>query len=342
MFRRLLHQCSESMQIAILLVIWYATSSSSNTITKVLLNEHQDPTFITLCHFFFVTLFSKLYLYSSTFPSVPLLSIPDSSRIFLTLPISLAGLSGHWLSALSLSYVPISFTHTVKATSPIFSVILSRIFLNEHTTMAVVGSLVPIVLGVTLSTSGNGAEVNLPGFLCAMLSTIVFVFQNVYSKKLGSDLDEHQMLFYTGITCFCCLAPLWLLWRVWAYAVLISPSSSLSAEASSDWASLFSSFFHLLFMYLCSGISYFIQNLTAVMILKRMNPVSYSIGNTLKRVVVIISSILYFGNPISTRNAIGMTLALSGVALYNNARIKLQALRKETLPVSYSNANLSV
>ena len=348
MYRRFsLSSYGETIQILLLLVGWYTTSSFSNAVTKILLNSEQDPTFITVCHFFFVSCFSRCYLFFKN-PSLPFLSIPQPSRrsgsafespLQLPLPLSLIGLMGHWLSALSLSYVPVSFTHTVKATSPIFSVILSRWILNEHTSTEAVASLLPIVFGVALSSSTD-AEVNLPGFVFAILSTVIFVVQNVYSKKIGSDLDELELLFYSSFTCLCCLSPLWLLWTFGSFFSL----SPADAAAALDDSPFLPWFFHLMLLYLCGGVSYFIQNLTAVMILKRMSPVSYSVGNTLKRVVVIISSILYFGNPISARNAIGMCLALSGVAFYNNARLRQNAsLQKDlSLPISISNANIVI
>ena len=41
------------------------------------------------------------------------------------------------------------------------------------------------------------------------------------------------------------------------------------------------------------------------LVLSRMSPVSHSVGNSCKRVAVIVASLLWFKNPISTQNAIG-------------------------------------
>ena len=41
------------------------------------------------------------------------------------------------------------------------------------------------------------------------------------------------------------------------------------------------------------------------MILQRVSPVSHSIGNCLKRVIVIVASVLVFKNPMSQQNLIG-------------------------------------
>jgi solute carrier family 35 protein E1 len=68
------------------------------------------------------------------------------------LPISTGHIFAHLLTQVSLQNVPVSFTHTVKACSPIFAVILSNTLLGESFTPDVLVSLVPIVSGVVLSS----------------------------------------------------------------------------------------------------------------------------------------------------------------------------------------------
>ena len=41
------------------------------------------------------------------------------------------------------------------------------------------------------------------------------------------------------------------------------------------------------------------------MILARVSPVTHSIGNCVKRVIVIVASVIVFRNPVTTQNAIG-------------------------------------
>ncbi len=46
------------------------------------------------------------------------------------------------------------------------------------------------------------------------------------------------------------------------------------------------------------------------MILQRVSPVTHSIGNCVKRVVVIAASVVFFRNPVSLQNALGECAAL--------------------------------
>lgn len=41
------------------------------------------------------------------------------------------------------------------------------------------------------------------------------------------------------------------------------------------------------------------------MILQRVSPVTHSIGNCVKRVIVIVASVVVFRNPMSFQNALG-------------------------------------
>jgi solute carrier family 35, member E1 len=57
----------------------------------------------------------------------------------------------------------------------------------------------------------------------------------------------------------------------------------------------------------------FMLNLFKVsyMILARVSPVTHSVGNCVKRVVVIVTSVLFFRTPVSPVNSLGSHLFLS-------------------------------
>jgi solute carrier family 35 protein E1 len=59
---------------------------------------------------------------------------------------------GNLFTNMSLGKVTVSFTHTIKAMEPFFSVLLSAAFLGEVPNPLVVATLVPIVGGVALAS----------------------------------------------------------------------------------------------------------------------------------------------------------------------------------------------
>mmetsp|Transcript_41690 Transcript_41690/g.47139 ORF Transcript_41690/g.47139 Transcript_41690/m.47139 type:complete len:82 (+) Transcript_41690:624-869(+) len=53
------------------------------------------------------------------------------------------------------------------------------------------------------------------------------------------------------------------------------------------------------------------------MALGRVHPVTLAIGNTMKRVFILVASVLVFRNPISLQAGIGSAVGISGVLLYS-------------------------
>ncbi len=56
--------------------------------------------------------------------------------------------------------------------------------------------------------------------------------------------------------------------------------------------------------------------------LSRVSPVSHGVCNVVKRVVIIGTSVLFFGNKLTTKTKIGTAVALLGTYLYTEASKK--------------------
>ena len=80
---------------------------------------------------------------------------------------SLSRFATVFLGVLALKYVAVSFTETIKSSAPIFTVVISRIVLNEHNGLFVFSSLVPIVGGLALC-SAYELGFNIQGFAAAL------------------------------------------------------------------------------------------------------------------------------------------------------------------------------
>ena len=73
---------------------------------------------------------------------------------------------------------------------------------------------------------------------------------------------------------------------------------------------------------LLAGAFYYLYNEVAFLALGRVNPVTHAVGNTIKRVVIIVASVIAFKTPISTLGVIGSTIAIFGTLLYSLAKSK--------------------
>ena len=50
-----------------------------------------------------------------------------------------------------------------------------------------------------------------------------------------------------------------------------------------------------------------------------LSPTSFSVSNTMKRVVVVVSSVIFFQNPVTAMNWVGSGIAIFGTLLYSLA-----------------------
>lgn len=224
------------------------------------------------------------------------------------------------------------FFPTVKAVAPIFAVIFSVVILGEkHSTRTYI-SLVPIIVGILIATVTE-IEFNLLGMLSALFSMMVLSLQNIYSKKLFKErkFDHLNLLYYTSLVSCTIIIPFWFLTdaRAIYHWYTSNDDDRLKSIQKHTDDTLFhgtadsptSSTEYLVFQLLADGLCNFGQSFAAFAFLFYVSPVSYSVANTTKRIVIIVSGLLTFHNPVTYTNVMGMCLAVSGVALYNKAKL---------------------
>ena len=235
------------------------------------------------------------------------------------LMLAVAHTMGNLLTNVSLGKVAVSFTHTIKAMEPFFTVVFSVLLLSERPTLWVFSSLVPIVAGVALA-SFTEASFNWIGFGSAMAANVTNQTRNVLSKKFmirkEEALDNINLFSVMTILSFLLLIPI---------AVFLE-GFKLTPEYMQFAASQGVNVRDLCVRAQLTGICFHSYQQVSYMILQMVSPVTHAVGNCVKRVVVIVSSVIFFQTPVTPINALGTGLALAGVFLYSRAkRIKPKA-----------------
>ncbi|CAL9750735.1 unnamed protein product [Musa acuminata subsp. burmannicoides] len=296
----------QTLLLGSLFGLWYLFNIYFNIYNKQVLKVFQFPLTITLLQFSIGT-FLVLFMWTTNLYKRPKISPMQLAAI---LPLALVHTMGNLFTNMSLGRVAVSFTHTIKAMEPFFSVLLSALFLGEVPTIWVILSLMPIVGGVALA-SLTEASFNWAGFWSAMASNLTFQSRNVLSKKVmvkkEESLDNINLFSIITIMSFFLLAPV----TLFVEGIKITPTYLESAGLNLKQIYLRS---------LVAGLCFHAYQQVSYMILARVSPVTHSVGNCVKRVVVIVTSVLFFRTPVSPINALGTGVALGGVFLYSRVK----------------------
>ncbi|KAL7615941.1 hypothetical protein Lser_V15G01034 [Lactuca serriola] len=297
---------AETLVLGLLFGVWYLFNIYFNIYNKQVLEVFPNPVTLTAVQLAVGTtiIFLTWALNLHKWPNI------SRTQLVAILPLAVMHTLGNFSTNMSLGKVSVSFTHTIKAMEPFFTVILSTMFLGEIPTAWVMSSLVPIVGGVILA-SLTEVSFNWPGFWSAMASNLANQSRNVLSKKVmvqkEEPLDNITLFSIITIMSFFLFTPVALL----VEGVKFTPSYLQSAGLNLK---------HVYIRSLLASICFHAYQQVAYMILQRVSPVTHSVGNCVKRVVVIVSSIFFFHTPVSLINSIGTGIALAGVFLYSQVK----------------------
>jgi drug/metabolite transporter (DMT)-like permease len=165
-------------------------------------------------------------------------------------------------------------------------------------------------LGVSLASAAE-LSFNWLGFLSAMASNLTFGFRAVWSKKAMKDIKN---LGSTAIYAYTTLISVF----ICAPGVFFFEGARLQAGIQNAVAALGPQAFYM--QLLSVGLLYHLYNQFAFNTLGRVSPVSHGVCNVVKRIVIIGSSVLFFGNKLSSQTLIGTAVAIFGTFLYTQAQ----------------------
>ncbi|KAK4761613.1 hypothetical protein SAY87_029497 [Trapa incisa] len=294
-----------TLQLGLVFGLWYLQNIIFNIYNKKALNVFPFPWFLATFQLFVGSIWMVL-LWTLKLQPAPKVSKP----FFLALlGPALFHTVGHISACVSFSKVAVSFTHVIKSAEPVFSVLFSS-FLGDTYPVAVWLSILPIVFGCSLAAVTE-VSFNIAGLSGAMISNVGFVLRNIYSKRsLQSFREVDGLNLYGWITI---ISLLYLL----PVAIFVEGPQWIPGYHKAIAAVGKSSTFY--FWVLVSGVFYHLYNQSSYQALDDISPLTFSIGNTMKRVVVIISTVLVFRNPVKPLNALGSAIAIFGTFLYSQA-----------------------
>ncbi|XP_056171796.1 glucose-6-phosphate/phosphate translocator 2, chloroplastic isoform X1 [Syzygium oleosum] len=295
-------EAAQRIKIGLYFATWWALNVVFNIYNKKVLNAFPYP-WLTSTLSLAAGSLMMLISWATKVAETPKVDLEFWKML---LPVAVAHTIGHVAATVSMSKVAVSFTHIIKSGEPAFSVLVSRFLLGDTFPFSVYLSLLPIIGGCALAAVTE-LNFNMIGFMGAMISNLAFVFRNIFSKKGMKGKSVSGMNYYA------CLSML---------SLLILTPFAIAVEGPQMWAAGWQQAVsqigpNFVWWVVAQSVFYHLYNQVSYMSLDQISPLTFSIGNTMKRISVIVSSIIIFHTPVQPINALGAAIAILGTFLYS-------------------------
>lgn len=310
------------LKIGFYFALWYILNIVYNILNKKYLNQIPAPLTVGSFQFLVGSLYSIL-LWITRIRPAPVLTSKGKSEVN---KVGFYHMMGQELSMMSLGAGPVSFTHIVKALEPFFSAVVSAVVFGKWMHPMVYTTLIPVVGGVAYACLKE-RSFSLLAFWTAMGSNLAFALRAVVSKsalddkngELGENLTSVNLFGIVTIFAFLQSIPLFLL------------GEGLSFIDLWKKALVKSSSYELVKGLVVSGLFHYLNNEVMYLALSNVHPVTLAVGNTMKRVFIVVASVIVFQNPITVQAAIGSGVGIGGVLLYSLTKQHYEELEKKRL-----------
>ena len=218
--------------------------------------------------------------------------------------------TGQLFAMMSLEAGSVSFTHIVKALEPFFSAAVSALMFGKWMKPQVYATLIPVVGGVGYACMQE-PSFSMLAFLTAMGSNLAFALRAVLSKiamagsGIGTNLTPPNVFGLVTAFAFAFSIPMALIGegksflRLWEDALETQKAAELIKSI------------------IVSGMFHYLNNEVMYLALGNVHPVTLAVGNTMKRVFILVASVIFLGNTVTLRAGIGSAIGISGVLMYS-------------------------
>jgi hypothetical protein len=231
------------------------------------------------------------------------------------------------ISNVSLAMVSVPFHQVVRATTPLFTTLLFRLFYNRTFNNATYLSLLPIVLGVSLAVYGDDFRYSDLGFILTFLGVILAAFKTIVTNRMmtGSlNLSFWEILLR--------MSPLAFIQSI-IYAFFTGELSAfnkfLRTELFAEHLPNKATPLGFMFIMLGNGFLAFALNVSSFSTNKVAGALTMTVCANIKQCLTIVLGILLFNVHLNMLNMWGILITVAGGVIYSF--VELDSKKKKAL-----------
>jgi hypothetical protein len=207
----------------------------------------------------------------------------------------------NFANSVSLSISGITLTYVVKASIPVFTVLICSMRGERYSPMIYI-SLAPICLGVALA-SGSDINFSVAGLLAAVTSAFSQTLMNLSIKSVREKGNLSAPLAFYGMSAVSCILTIPVMFYAYS-SVEVRTETILSLASGQILVAVAALAYHMEYM----------LNFTFVGF---VDPVTFAVSDNGKRLAIIVVGSFLFSKALTSANIAGLSISLAGVVWYS-------------------------
>ncbi|KAF1985457.1 TPT-domain-containing protein [Aulographum hederae CBS 113979] len=300
-----------SLPAAVYIAAWIGLSSSVILFNKWILHtaKFEFPIFLTTWHLVFATAVTQIMARTTTTLDSRR-NVPMTGRVYLRaiVPIGVFFSLSLICSNVAYIYLSVSFIQMLKACTPVAVLIVTWTFGMAPPNMKTLANVSLIVLGVIIASIGE-IKFDMTGFVYQVLGLTFEAIRLAMVERLLSSsefkMDPLVSLYYFAPAC-----------------ALMNGAMCLFIELPKM---AMSDIFRVgLFTLTANAGVAFALNVAVVFLIGKTSSLVLTLSGVLKDILLVVASIVFFGDPVSGLQAFGYSIALAGLVYYKLGADKIK------------------
>ena len=287
------------------LIIYFLCNLVLTLYNKALLTDFPFPYTLTAIHAFSGSVGCLLYYLRGSFTLAHL----SPREVINVVAFSMLYAINIVVSNVSLQLVTIPFHQIVRATTPLFVILISVCVYGRSYSRDTYLSLIPVVCGVGLATAGD-YYFTTTGFVMTVLGALLAAIKTVTTNRMQRGrLKLHPMDLLIRMSPLACLQALFYAYLSGEHLALLD-HLRLTSEAHKDGLAT------LGLRLGCNGILAFALNVVSFTANKKTSALTMTVAANVKQVLSIMIAIVAFKLYVTFLNGLGILITLIGGMWY--------------------------